>query len=568
MSSSPLTRRRFLGLAGMAAGIGLLAACQPSAPAAAPTQPPAAKPTTAPAAAATSAPAAAPTAAPAAKPAASTANTLTFLFGSDTNRLDPPAMDAQEGFIATTAMYEGLVRYKSGSTDVEPALAERWDISDDGKTYVFHLRSGVKFHDGSPLTAEAVAFTFDREINKDNPLYQEAQGDYGGFPYIGDYIANVVTKVEAVGPLDVKFTLNRKFSPLLSNLAIPPGFIISMEALKRLGKGINEAPVGTGPFRFVEWKKDDHITVEAFDGYWGDKPKLQRIVFRPVPEASVRALSIQRGEGDVAWPVDPKDVPTLKGKGDTDVLEQPGLNVNIAEINLQRPENQNRSFRQALNYAINKQELADKLYSGAGVPMQGFLPPTSWAYDPNIKGYPYDPEKATALLKDAGYDGHTIELDAYTVPRGYNPQGSKLAEAVQQYWESAGVKSEIKTEEWAQYRADRRASKMNIAFSGWQADTGDPENFLGVFFHSANKGGVNNSFYGEPEVDQLLNMANEESEQAKRKDLFNQAERRIVDDAPVLFIGHMKQQVALRKRVQNFVMQPTYIYYFNNVGLA
>src|SRR6266571_3594697 len=325
------TRRRVLKLATMAAGMGLLAACGPASPAAAPTTAPAAaaKPTTPPAAAATSAPAAAATTAP-----ATAANTLTFLWGSDTNRLDPPAMDAQEGFIATTAMYEGLVRYKSGSTDVEPALAEKWDVSADGKEYVFHLKSGVKFHDGSPMNAEAVAFTFDRMVNKDNPLYQDAQGDYGGFPYIGDYISNVVTRVEAVGDLDAQFTLNRRFSPLLSNLAIPPGFVISMEALKKYGKGINENPVGTGPFRFVEWKKDDHITVDAFDGYWGTKAKLQRIVFQPVPEPSVRALKIQNGEGDVAWPIDPKDGPSLKGQANTDVLEQAGLNVNMAEFNL------------------------------------------------------------------------------------------------------------------------------------------------------------------------------------------------------------------------------------------
>src|SRR6266545_4969027 len=170
MPSSPLSRRRFLTMAGFAAGMGLLAACGPGAPAAAPTTPPAAapKPTEAPKPAA-----AAPTTAPAAKPAASAANTLTFLWGGDTNKLDPPAMDAQEGFIATTAMYEGLVKYKSGSTDVEPALAEKWDVSADGKEYLFHLRSGVKFHDNSPLTAEAVAFSFMREVDKENPLYKD-----------------------------------------------------------------------------------------------------------------------------------------------------------------------------------------------------------------------------------------------------------------------------------------------------------------------------------------------------------------------------------------------------------
>jgi peptide/nickel transport system substrate-binding protein len=318
----------------------------------------------------------------------------------------------------------------------------------------------------------------------------------------------------------------------------------------------------------VEWKKDDHITVEAFDGYWGSKPKLARIVFQPVPEASVRALKIQRGEGDVAWPIDPKDVNGLKGKADTDVIEEPGLNVNMAEFNLQKPENGNKSLRQALNYAVNKQELADKLYSGAGVAATGVLPSTSWAFNKDLHAYPYDPDKARAMLKDAGYNGQTLTLDTYTIARGYNPQGSKLAEAIQQYFEAVGIKSEIKTGEWTQYRKDRREGTLNIAFGGWQADTGDPENFLGVFFNSANKGGVNTSFYGTPEVDALLNQANEETDLAKRKDLFNQAEMKVVDDAPWLFVGHMKQQVAVRKRVQNFALQPTYIYYFNNVSLA
>src|SRR5256712_5032708 len=165
--------------------------------------------------------------------------TLRFLWGGDTDKLDPPAMTTQEGFIATTAFYEGLVRYKANSTDVEPALAERWDVSSDGLAYTFHLKSGVKFHDGTPLTAEAVAFTFDRSINKDNPLFKEAQSA-GGFPFIDDYIGNVVAKVEATGPLDVRFTLRRKFSPLLSNLAIPPAYVQSKGALNKFGSQIKE----------------------------------------------------------------------------------------------------------------------------------------------------------------------------------------------------------------------------------------------------------------------------------------------------------------------------------------
>ena len=194
MGPSPLTRRRFLGLAGVAAGMGLLAACQPAArrralQPARPRQRPSRRrrppplrqrhrpPLRRPRPQRNRRPPLRPTTRrQPPSPAASAANTLTFLWGGDTDKLDPPAMDAQEGFIATTAMYEGLVRYKSDSTDVEPALAEKWDVSPDGMEYIFHLRPGVKFHDGSPLTAEAVAFSFDRSINKDNPLYQGSAG--------------------------------------------------------------------------------------------------------------------------------------------------------------------------------------------------------------------------------------------------------------------------------------------------------------------------------------------------------------------------------------------------------
>ena len=152
----------------------------------------------------------------------------------------------------------------------------------------------------------------------------------------------------------------------------------------------------------------------------------------------MRILKIKNGEADVAWPFDPKDAASLKSGADTDVLEQPGLNVNMAEFNLKKPQFQNKAFRQALNYAVNKQELADKLYSGAAVAETGVLPATSWAFNPDMKGYPYDPEKAKSLSKEAGYTGDTVTLDTYTVPRGYNPQGSKLAEAVQQYFRGGG----------------------------------------------------------------------------------------------------------------------------------
>ena len=325
----------------------------------------------------------------------------------------------------------------------------------------------------------------------------------------------------------MKFTLNRKFSPLLSNLAIPPGFVISMEALKKSGQGHQrEARSAPGPFKFVEWKKDDHITVDAFDGYWGNKPKLQRIVFQPVPEASVRALKIRTAKA--TWPGRsiPKDVAGLKGQADTDVLEQPGLNVNMAEFNLKKPEFQNKVLRQALNYAVNKQELADKLYSGAAVAATGVLPPTSWAFNTDLKGVSVRPRKGEGAAQGRPA---TRARRSSSTPTPSRAATTRRAAS----WPRPSSSTSRRSASRARSRpASGRSiapiaarASCNLAFGGWQADTGDPENFLGVFFHSANKGGVNTSFYGVPEVDQLLNQANEETDIAKRKALFNQAER-------------------------------------------
>ena len=366
----------------------------------------------------------------------------------------------------------------------------------------------------------------------------------------------MVTKVEAVGALDVKFTLNRKFSPLLSNLAIPPGFVISMEALKKVGKGINENPVGTGPFKFVEWKKDDHITVEAFDGYWGNKPKLQRIVFQPVPEASVRALKIQNGEGDVAWPIDPKDVPRPEGPsrhGRPRAARPERQHGRVQPATC--PSNQNKTLRQAMNYA--DQQAGDRrqaVQRRRGTPRTGVLPPTSWALSTPtsraIRSIPTRPgscSRTLATTADRSSSTRT-RCRAATTRRAANwPRPSSST------GKTSASRPRSRPSEWTQYRADRRAGKLTSPSAAGRRTLGTPRTSWACSSTAPTRAASNTSFYGVPEVDQLLNQANEETDVAKRKDLFNQAEKRIVDDAPWLFIGHMKQQVAIRKRVQGFV---------------
>jgi ABC-type transport system substrate-binding protein len=230
-----------------------------------------------------------------------------------------------------------------------------------------------------------------------------------------------------------------------------------------------------------------------------------------------------------------------------------------------------KEVRQALNYAVNKEELSEGLYNGNMVTAGGVLPPVDWAYNPDLQSYPYDPDRARELLTEAGYDeGNplTFTFMAYTIPRGYNPVGDRLATAIQEYWSDVGVQTEIQTAEWTQYRDDRRAHKYQCSLAGWQGDNGDPDNFLYTFFSSASIGAENYSRYENPEVDDLLNQAKEVSDQEERKALYQEAEQLIVDDAPWVFLGYQKHQVVTRANITDFQLQPTYIYYMSGVSKA
>ena len=231
-----------------------------------------------------------------------------------------------------------------------------------------------------------------------------------------------------------------------------------------------------------------------------------------------------------------------------------------------------KEVRQALNYAVNKEELSEGLYNGNMVPAGGVLPPVDWAYNPDLKSYPYDPDQARELLAEAGYDeGNplTFTFMAYTIPRGYNPVGDRLATAIQEYWSEVGVQADIQTAEWTQYRADRRAGKFQCALGGWQGDNGDPDNFL---YYAARRGeqgrGQHRRSTRTPRSTTCSRQAAAGLGQEERKALYQQAEQLIVDDAPWVFLGYQKHQVVTRANITDFQLQPTYIYYFAGVSKA
>ncbi len=267
----------------------------------------------------------------------------------------------------------------------------------------------------------------------------------------------------------------------------------------------------------------------------------------------------------------PDDVRKAEDNPDLQIVEEAGLNTNSVQFNLSKEVFKSKEVRQALNHAINKEELSAGLYDGDMVPAGGVLPPVDWAFNEGLKGYAYDPDRARELLAAAGYNDQnklTFTLWAYTVPRGYNPAGDRLATAVQEYWRQVGVEAEIQTAEWTQYLANRRDNQYEISLGGWMGDNGDPDNFLYSLLASENVGQSNTSWYANPQVDDLLAQAQEVTDQEQRKALYQQAEQIIVEDAPWVFLGYQKHQVVTRSNLQDFVIQPTYIYYLAGVGKA
>jgi ABC-type transport system substrate-binding protein len=498
------------------------------------------------------------------------ANAIIFGVGTDIDELDPRTTDTQEGYIVASNVYDCLVLYDLGATTIRPGLAESWEVSEDGLVYTFNLRQGVKFHDGEPFNADAVV-TWYNSVDEGAP---GSQYDAVRMVYMADFITDWIDKVEAADEYTVRMTLPAPYAPLLANLAIPIAGVVSPTAIAAGLDSVATNPSGTGAFRLArpeDWTRDSQLVLEANPDYWGGAPKVEQLIIKIVPEGSTRLQQVETGELDIAWALTPEDVERARENPDLVVVEDAGLNTNAVQMDVMKEPFTSKEVRQALNYAVNKDELSEGLYNGNMVTAGGLLPPVDWAYNPDLKSYPYDPDKAKELLAAAGYDeGNplTFTFMAYTIPRGYNPVGDRLATAIQEYWSEVGVQANIQTEEWTQYRDDRRANKFQCSLAGWQGDNGDPDNFLYTFFSSASIGAENYSRYENPEVDDLLNQAKEVSDQEERKALYQKAEQIIVDDAPWVFLGYQKHQVVTRANITDFQLQPTYIYYFAGVSKA
>ncbi|MEQ6388751.1 ABC transporter substrate-binding protein [Bacillaceae bacterium S4-13-58] len=488
---------------------------------------------------------------------------LVFGRGADSVSLDPSKVTDGESIYVTNQIYDTLVRYKEENTEVVPALATEWNTSDDGTEWTFKLREGVKFHDGTDFNAEAVVFNFERWTTSSEFIY------YGYmFGASEDNMKGIIDSVEAVGDYEVKFTLSEPNAPFLFTLAMPPFAIASPTAV---GDNYGDEPVGTGPFKFVSWSKDDKIVVEKNPEYFGDAAKVDEVIFRVIPDNGARFMELQAGSIDLMVGLNPQDLSTLEEDENLQVIRRPSMNVAYMAMNNDKEKLSDKRVRQAINLAIDKGKLLT-LYEGIGKAAKNPMPPSLWGYNDEIEDYGYDVEEAKRLLAEAGYgDGMTLTLYSMSNPRPYMPQPKLLAQAIQQMLKDVNITVEIVENDWDTQLTATQNGDHELGFMGWIGDNGDPDNFLYVLLDkdNAKKGSAGNiAFYKNDEVHELLKKAQTEMDQDVRTEYYMEAQKIIHEDAPWVPIAHTTPPLGASKKIKDYIPHATGSEPFNHLDIV
>lgn len=491
-------------------------------------------------------------------------DTLVVAQGAEPKSLDPQVATSLNDFRILENVYEGLVRFRSGTLEIEPSLAERWEVSPDGLSYTFQLRPDVLFHDGTPFDAEAVRYNFGRLLDPDHPEY-----DTGPFPLA--FFFSAVEEVEAIDSLTVRFRLKEPFAPFLANLAYPTGYLVSPSAVRRFGREYGRHPVGTGPFRFGGWESHRFVKLERFEGYRAGSARLRQVVFRPIADENARLTELLAGSCDVVTEVAPDMIDYFRRRPDFEVHEKPGPHLWFLIFNTRSGPLADVRVRQAINYAIDKEGLCRDLLQGTATIAAGPVPKAfGWAFDPELQPYPHDPDRARALLREAGADGATLTL--YATESGSGMLDPKaMATAIQGDLRAVGLRVTIETYEWNTFLA-----KVNKGLEG-QADmaemawmTNDPDTLPYLALRTAawpEKGGFNSGYYSNPEVDRLLDEARRSTAQAERALLYREMQRLVWQDAPWAFIASWKQNAVTSRVVSGLRLEPSFLFRLGGVGV-
>ena len=466
----------------------------------------------------------------------------------DPRSLDPALSTDVPTGRAVSYLFDGLTRFTAEAA-VEPSLAERWEMSADGRQYTFHLRRGVTFHDGTPLVARQVLASFQRVLD---PKTRGGRG-WPLYPIRGarDYADGKATSIAGLAAPDdstVVVTLDEPLAFFPKLLAMPVAAIVP----ENPGADFGQKPVGTGPWKLVEWRHDDYLLFAANEKYWAGRPKADSLMARIIPEPSTAVAEFESGNVDVLY------IPEAETREweQTDekkarLQSAPALRLWYAALNTTRGPLKDARVRRAMNHAVDKNAILQQLIGGRGQVAAGVIPPSLLGAQAGAARQPYahDVARAKALLAEAGFpNGIDVELWV-----SQDPAFARVAQTLQGYLGEAGIRAKIVQRDASSVREASRAGNVDVHMKDWWADYPDAENFLYPLLHSSNAGaGGNVSFYANPRYDDIVSRARREPDEARRQALYREADAIAFEDAPLLFLFFYNELYAVQPWITGF----------------
>lgn len=503
-----------------------------------------------------------------------------FVYCSEGNPggFDPARLTTSTDFDASAhVLFDTLVEFKHGSSELVPGLARTWDVSADGKTYTFHLRPGVRFQTTPwfkptrDFNADDAAFTFDRMLNPDNAFQKAA-------PVLFSYAKDVgfdkeIAKIEKPDPLTLRITLAQPDVAFLSKIAMEFASIQSAEyadTLLKAGRAarLNDEPVGTGPFILRRFTPDAQIRYEANPDFWNKgRIHISKLIFTITPDPATRIAKLASGECRMSAFPRPIDLDPVRRNPQLKLISAPGFNIAYVAYNVTHKPLDNVLVRRALDMAIDKQAILKTVYDGQASVAAAPMPPTQWGYDPNLKDAPRDLAKARDLLRQAGFpNGFAITLWAMPIQRAYNPNARLMAQLIQSDWAKIGVKATIVSYEWGEYNKRAKVGGEHDAILyGWMADYADPDNWLDTVLGCASRQGSNVAKWCDPAFDKLTAAARQTTDRARRIALYQQAQDIFKREIPYTPIAYMNAYQPVAKNVDGYAISPVAGHRFEDV---
>lgn len=491
-------------------------------------------------------------------------------FCSESN---PSSFNPQLDTSSTTAdasahqIYDRLLEFNPSNGLIEPGLASSWLVSQDGLTYIFQLRQGVQFHNTAYFTpsrtmnADDVLFSLNRWRDAKHP-YHDVNG--GSYPYFDSLrLDQRIKSVERINGYRVEITLYTPDSSFLANLATDFAVILSAEYAEKLmdirrPADLDRLPIGTGPYKFREFRQNQYIRFERHAEYFLPTSGPQQLMFDITSRSSLRMAKLITGECDaVAFPSQ-SDLSVIEERPDLTLLEKPGLNIGFWAFNTSKAPFDNPKVRQALALAVDKTSMLEAVYLGQATRAKSLVPSASWAYQSSAKEYGYNPIRARELLDEAGVPyNFSMSIWAMPVQRAYNPNALKMAQLMKNYLSDVGVTVNIVSYDWNIFRENLSKGMHDSVLIGWNADNGDPDNFYRPLLScDAIPSGTNRAMWCNPQYDAIIDQALLTDDFDQRSALYHQANTLIFEQMPLMPIAHALQYQAVRSDISNLQINP------------